>query len=403
MNSEYEELTQKVIVEMERLHYAKRTIDAYQLCWRRFKDYAESNDINEFNDDALEKYFHDTFALSYLQPTPPVPRKLNEYYRAFNVLSQIKETGMFYKRRPTKDHTIDERFQPAATEFLSVKCAPLADTSKRQMRTHMESFLSFLSANEIYDYNKITKKDVLSFWDTRSKVRKGTRLYDSYFLHKFFDFLHDNGYTVVDNSVFVPLVKGSNKGQIPSYYTTDELTTLLASVDRSSPIGKRDYAILLFAVRYGPRVEDIRNLKLNEIDWEKSIISYVQGKTSNRITLKLYDDVATALIDYFKNGRPKTECKNVFIRHNAPYNQFGAEDNLHYIISKYMRFAGFNDFHHRKRGLYTMRHSIAGNMLNEGTPISTVSEVLNHDKTETTLHYTKIAVEQMKPCALEVD
>lgn len=267
----------------------------------------------------------------------------------------------------------------------------------------MECFLDFLSKSGVTDFNKLKKEDILSFWDSRNYVEKTTRTYDAYFLHKFFDFLYDNGYTLVDNSVFVPKVQGSNKGKIPSYYTTDELTTLLASVDRSSPVGKRDYAILLFAVRYGPRVEDIRNLKLNEIDWDKSIISYVQEKSGKRITLKLYDDVATALIDYFKNGRPETDCRNIFVRHNAPYNEFGADDNLHYIISKYMRFAGFTDFHRRKHGLHSMRHSIAGNMLNEGTPMPTVSEVLNHSKTETTMHYTKIAVEQLKACALEVD
>ena len=403
MNEEYELLTQKATAELERFHYAKSTVDRYQLCWSRFKDYAVNKGITKFDNDVLEQYFQDTFDCSYMHPVAPVPRNISGYHRALNVLAQVKETGVFYKRRPSKDHTIDERYQPAAGEFMMVKCAPLAATSKRQMRTHMESFLGFLSANEVYDYNKITKNIILSFWDTRSKVTKGTRMYDSYFLHKFFDFLYENGYTVVDNSVFVPKVKGSNKGQIPSYYTVDELTTLLACVDRSSPIGKRDYALLLFAVRYGPRVEDIRNLKLNEIDWDKSVISYVQEKSGKRITLKLYDDVATAFIDYFKNGRPETECRNVFVRHNAPFNQFGSEDNLHYIISKYMRFAGFNDFHHRKRGLYSMRHSIAGNLLNEGTPMPTVSEVLNHSKTDTTMHYTKIAVEQMKSCALEVD
>lgn len=68
-----------------------------------------------------------------------------------------------------------------------------------------------------------------------------------------------------------------------------------------------------------------------------------------------------------------------------------------------MRFAGFTDFHRRKHGLHSMRHSIAGNMLNEGTPMPVVSEVLNHSKTDTTMHYTKIAVEQLKSCALEVD
>ncbi|WP_425425332.1 tyrosine-type recombinase/integrase [Succinimonas amylolytica] len=67
------------------------------------------------------------------------------------------------------------------------------------------------------------------------------------------------------------------------------------------------------------------------------------------------------------------------------------------------KLSGFTDFHHRKRGLHSLRHSIAGNMLNQGVPISTVSEVLGHRSSNTTMIYTKIGISQLRNCALEVD
>ena len=133
------------------------------------------------------------------------------------------------------------------------------------------------------------------------------------------------------------------------------------------------------------------------------VISFVISKTGVRTTLPLLDDIATALIDYFQNGRPETTCRNVFVRHNAPYDEFGENDNLHHIITKYMHFAGFTDLHNKKHGLHTLRHSIAGNMLDQGIPMATISEIMGHSSTETTMIYTKIGVSQLRSCALEVE
>ena len=403
MDQDFIELTLKAESEMKRLQYNSHTIRAYKRWWNRFQDYSDQHNISSYTDSAVEMYFQDTFGFSYLFPSYPIPREVSRCYRSLCVLAQVKETGEFCRRRYTKDHSIPECYQPAASIFLTEYCSALSNATKRQMRSHLDGFIDYLSKYGITDFKSITKNTILSYWDTRKTLSNDSRCYDSYFLHKFFDFLYENGYTIVDNSVFVPKIKGSNRGTIPSYYTTDEISTLLSCVDRNSPMGKRDYAILLIAIRYGPRVEDIRNLKLTDIDWDKSQISYIQNKTGKWVTFKLYDDVATALIDYFKNGRPNTECRNVFVRHNAPYDKFGKDNNLHGIISKYMKMAGFTDFHHRKHGLHSMRHSIAGNLLNEGTPIATVAEVLNHESSVTTMHYTKIACEQTRACALEVD
>lgn len=267
----------------------------------------------------------------------------------------------------------------------------------------MESFLGFLEKHGCMDFAMLNRQTILDYWQSISYLCKKTQCYGAYALRKLFDFLYRQGYTIVDNSVFVPNVKGNHKGQIPSFYTKEELTTLLSSVDRESPIGKRDYAILLLAVRYGMRVSDIRELKLSDINWNSSSFSFFQGKTGKLMTFPLLDDVATAFVDYFQNGRPKTTCRNIFVRHNAPYEAFGKDNNLYNIISKYMNLCGFNDFNHRKRGLHSLRHSIAGNMLDQGVPMPVVSEVLGHSSTNTTMIYTKIGIKQLRSCALEVD
>ena len=67
-----------------------------------------------------------------------------------------------------------------------------------------------------------------------------------------------------------------------------------------------------------------------------------------------------------------------------------------------MNMANLTDFPHRKCGLHSLRHSIAGNMLDQGIALPTISEVLGHSSTETTMIYTKISIEQLSACGLEV-
>jgi len=403
MNESFKELTLEVDQMLRTLRYAKHTISSYHRFWDRLSGFMEQEGISEFSKEAGEKYFHHTYGFTLNEPSGSYPSDTRHCHRAIMVLLEYQGSGTIYRRRLSKDHTFNESFQPVIGEFMAFIEESMARTSHRQVRSRMESFLGFLAANDCTDFAKLDKQMILTYWKTRSHLCRTTQTYDAYVLRKFFDFLYEHGYTIVDLSVFVPNIKGNRKGQIPSFYTTEEISKLLSNVDRENPTGKRDYAILLFAVRYGMRVGDIRDLQLSDIDWNTSSFSFQQGKTGAVLTFPLLDDVAAALIDYFQNGRPETDCRNIFVRHNAPYAAFGKDDNLHYIMNKYMRLSGFTDFHHRKRGLHSLRHSIAGNMLNLGVPLPTVSEVLGHRSTDTTMIYTKIGTDQLRDCALEVD
>ena len=403
MSASFEELTGAVDRLLHTLRYDGHTIAAYRRFWNRLSEFMEQEGFPEFSRECGERYYYQTYGITLSEPCRTCPGDSRHCRRAITALLEYQASGTIYRRRQSKDHTFSESFQPAIGEFMAFVDGSMARTSCRQIRFRMESFLGFLTGRGCMDLAKLDRQTILDYWKSRSHVCRTTQVYDAYVLRKFFDFLYQHGYTAVDNSVFVPNVKGNHKGRIPSFYTTEEITTLLSNVDRENPAGKRDYAILLFAVRYGMRAGVIRCLRLSDIDWNASSFSFCQGKTGAAMSFPLLDDVAAALIDYFRNGRPETSCRNIFVRHNAPYEAFGQDDNLHYIISKYMRLSGFSDFHHRKRGLHSLRHSIAGNMLDQGVPMPAVSEVLGHSSSDTTMIYTKIGTGQLRNCALEVD
>ena len=98
-----------------------------------------------------------------------------------------------------------------------------------------------------------------------------------------------------------------------------EVARLLNGVDRSSAIGRRDYAVLLLAARYGLRPSDLRRLRLDAFDWREGVLSITQAKTGRVLTLPLLPDVVDALIAYLRDGRPATTSRHVFVRHRAPF------------------------------------------------------------------------------------
>lgn len=217
---------------------------------------------------------------------------------------------------------------------------------------------------------------------------------------KYLKYLHENGIVTEDFSEKVVSVPGPKQPvHLPSTLTSDQIEKILACVDRESPMGKRDYAILLLASRLGLRVSDIRSLRPSAIDWEKHELRITQIKTGEPLVLPLSADVGWAIIDYMKNARPVSDAPEIFLRAVAPYVSLHNLDN---ILIRYMRLAKIPYERLPHHGLHTLRHSLATHMLEEEIPITTIQGVLGHLSIETTERYTGIDVVQLKKCALEV-
>jgi integrase/recombinase XerD len=109
--------------------------------------------------------------------------------------------------------------------------------------------------------------------------------------------------------------------KIQSVYTQEEVNALINAINRGCPQGKRDYAMILLAARYGLRVSDIVGMRHCNLDWEHNNIVVIQLKTSKKVVLPLSEEVGNAIIEYLKYGRPNIDLPYIFITAHAPYGQ----------------------------------------------------------------------------------
>jgi len=242
---------------------------------------------------------------------------------------------------------------------------------------------------------------LLDYCESHSIYSPST-LYNSFCsLRVFLRFLKAAALLETDYSSMVPSVSYKRDSKLPSTFTQDEIEGIFQVIDRSNPIGKRDYAIIMIAYKLGLRSIDIRSLQFSNIHWEKNTIELTMKKTGKNIVLPLLEDVGKALIDYIKFGRPVTDSKFVFLRLVSPIKPLSAP-GMTTIVKKYANKAGIDSSPGRGKGPHAMRSSLASALLAENIPLPVISEILGHSCSRTTGNYIKIDIKQLRICCLEV-
>ena len=220
-------------------------------------------------------------------------------------------------------------------------------------------------------------------------------------MRSFLQFLLRRGILQRDLGPALPTIRVPQDATIPSVWDPELLVQLLNAVDRSSPRGKRDYAIFLLACRLGLRAGDIRTLKLDDLKWEAATIEITQSKSLAPLCLPLTEEVGEALIDYLKSGRPQTDHREVFLTLTPPFLPFRGNSNLYHIVTHWKQLAGIHFRTKQHQGLHSLRHTLATKLLREQTPIHVISEILGHATTASTLIYAKAEVETLRTAALD--
>lgn len=210
-------------------------------------------------------------------------------------------------------------------------------------------------------------------------------------------FIAANRYIDYDYSTLIP--KKHRVFHLPSTYTKEERISLENAPDRNSPLGKRDYAIILLANRLGLRSGDIAGLTFDKISFFNNTIMFDQEKTKDPHVIYLVQDVKDALLEYINDGRPVSEDNHIFMMHKAPYNPVSAIA-IHGIVSKGFRIANV-DTSNKKHGAHSLRSSLATDMVNTGESYDQARKVLGHRSEDAIKHYARLDVERLRLCALE--
>ena len=171
---------------------------------------------------------------------------------------------------------------------------------------------------------------------------------------------------------------------------------MLASIDRNTAEGRRDYAILLLLARLGLRSSEVAFLELDEIDWKAGQLS-VRGKSGQRSDLPLPTEVGKAIAAYLRHGRPPCSSRRVFLRVKAPLCGFQGPCGVGSLVRHRLLRAGVEA---PTYGAHQFRHGLATEMLRQGASLGEIGELLGHHNPQTTKIYTQVDLEALRTLAL---
>lgn len=188
---------------------------------------------------------------------------------------------------------------------------------------------------------------------------------------------------------------------IPSTLLSEDVEQALQALRQDrSPLGLRDYAIVMLLVTYGLRAGEVTALRLSDIDWHHERLRIRQSKTGADLELPLLRGPADALLDYLRQARPKTTVREVFLRACAPYRALSGAASLRHIITR--RLAAIGVYPTGKHGAHALRHARAISMLRSGVSLKVIGDVLGHRSARSTAIYLKLATDDLRSVALDL-
>ena len=324
--------------------------------------------------------------------------------RALRILTEFTLRGKWDQRPHVAESMLPplQYFDRDLEQFLDYwEERQVASNTRTYGRRYLKRFLVSLECNGIAKWPDLTESAVHAFLTEINYMSPRSLELIATVIRLFFRFLFTEGILERDWSAIVPHFRGFRNVKLPAVWSEADIEALLTAVERTSPLGKRDYPILLLACRLGMRASDIRTLTLDDIAWEDARIEFIQTKTGLKQVLPLTEEIGEAIIDYLQNARPISECREVFLRHHAPYEPFCEENKLHCIIAKYRKRVGIPKLPSIARGIHSLRHTLASGLQRADVPIETIAGILGHASLETTSIYTRIDVAALRQVALD--
>ncbi len=265
-------------------------------------------------------------------------------------------------------------------------------------RFEVRLFLAYMHEMGYSNLSQIQRQDVAAYILSVSPKRTSGMSTCLTRLRAFFRYLIEIG--VFSETMLATLqLKTAIHKKVHTGFTKEEVERIIQAVDRTTPVGKRDYAMLLLARHTGLRAIDVTNLKLRDIDWHKNELRIVQHKTQRPLVLPLENIVGNAIADYILSARPQSDSSYVFLRTRAPYEPLGMGNGT-IIVRRYAKKANVPLPPNGQRGFHSFRRAIGVNMLSADVPLSTISEVLGHSSSDSTKPYLSLATDSLRICAM---
>jgi len=397
------ELIERTNDNIRSLEHSHSTVSQYQMAWKALAGYFLEHEQALFSRPLAEQYLRESKAGLEAGLIKRWRHQLN--CRTVHMLIECFESGQaawkYYKDSPVYLHQLAHlRLQADYLNHLQGegKGAGTLETYGLVSR----QFLEYLERQEIKDMAQVGVNEISSFIPFISKRYRPASMRTVLTAFRFFlRYVEARDLTPIRLSNALP-ASGRRTTPVVPALTLEEEQHLLEATERATASGKRNYAMLLLALRLGLRSTDIINLKREDIHWHSNTIEIVQVKTGTRLVLPLLTEVGNAIADYLLQGRPPSPQPYVFLRSQAPYRKLAGHSNCYGISRKLMAQAGIRQGTEARKGFHCLRHTVAARLLAGGTPLPLISSLLGHQDKNSTKIYLSTDLEHLRLCALRL-
>ena len=361
--------------------------------------YCEAKIIRIFTDVEMQTYSEEQVSKAdngEISRSTMMQRK-----RAAALLADCMEGRAFlWARKNYSQIMLCEHFKDILLKYRIYLSESLALKTIQVHISIIQQFLKFNEQSNIFIINDLTSSNVKEYITNIAPNYKSSMSTLTGALKKFLSYLAEMGFVSVSNEWMLINPAPGHKKVLPCFSDV-ETNDAINSVNRSSPIGKRDYAIIMLALWTGLRGVDILDLKRADINWKGMVINVIQDKTNIGIQPVLTPVVGNAIKDYILNGRPETDSPFIFVRHKRPYDRLSNAAGVH-IMDRYFSNAGI--FHETGdgRSFHAFRRTFGTRLVRTGVPIRSVGDMLGQVTANAAKRYVSLDLEGLRPCCLDI-
>lgn len=176
--------------------------------------------------------------------------------------------------------------------------------------------------------------------------------------------------------IFITIPRPKKHLQLPKVHAPDQVKKMIQSTNN-----EKHKTMLMLAYATGMRLQEIINLKIKDINSARMVINIIRAKGKKDRQAILSEKLLIQLRKYFVIYRPKE-----WLFEGKPGKQYGYR-TLQEVFTNARNRSGVN----MKGGIHTMRHSFATHLLENGTDIRLIQELLGHHSIKTTIRYTHVS------------
>jgi len=378
------------------LLYKQSSVETYNQIWLRVKLFMDGLSIKVYNREVEKKFMKEEFNDRELTK---LTRWEKRKYYVVKSLTQFQEFGdISYVHREKIKLNFEGELRQSIIGFIEY----VSDENsfsighRHRLEKNVFDFLQFCEKTGVKKLKELTPHSVIKYF---GRDKPADNLIPNT-LSRYFDYLFHCGILKANYSARIPRLKRIVQPKLPAVFKENEVENLIASIDRTSKGGIRDYALVLLAARLGIRAGDIANLKFENINWSADEINFNQLKTGEQNCLPLSAEVGNAIVDYIRLARPKSSEPNIFIRTRPPHVHFRSGCSLTTHFRQVFKKSGIA-IEARRHGSHALRHSFGQRMYDLGVGIDVISSMMGHQIFESTTPYIRTSLKKMRICVLE--